>query len=279
MTLVAAVAALLGVALVVPPPGRRLIEARLSARVPRRGTRVADVVFAGLLVAAAGGVAWSGWGLQMAAPVTSVALILVTAVSSIRRAWAARVAGRRADEVARACDLVGSLVSVGHIPEAALLLAAEDCPVLGPVAAAHRVGADIGMALRVAGASAGGAGLVRLARAWEVGHRTGAPLGPALETVATSVRRDREVDQVVAAELAGPRASGQVLAVLPIVGLGAGIALGGDPLEFFLTGVAGPLCLVGGVGLACAGVIWTDALVGRASPRTTGRAVRGKGSS
>jgi tight adherence protein B len=108
-----------------------------------------------------------------------------------------------------------------------------------------------------------------------VGERTGAPLGQALGAVADSVRRDREIEQVVVAELAGPRASGQVLGILPIVGLTAGVAMGGEPVQFFLTGLAGPLCLVLGTGLACAGVIWTDALVLRATPGAS-RARRGR---
>jgi tight adherence protein B len=91
-------------------------------------------------------------------------------------------------------------------------------------------------------------------------------MGQALAAVAEAVRRDRDVEQVVVAELAGPRASGQVLGVLPILGLAAGFALGGEPVRFFLTGVVGPLCLVFGTALACTGVLWTEVLVGRATP-------------
>lgn len=91
-------------------------------------------------------------------------------------------------------------------------------------------------------------------------------MGQALSAVAEAVRRDREIERVVMSELAGPRASGQVLGVLPVVGLAAGFAMGGEPLTFFVTGVLGPVCLVVGTGLACAGVFWTDALVLRATP-------------
>jgi tight adherence protein B len=118
---------------------------------------------------------------------------------------------------------------------------------------------------------------VLLAQAWEVGERTGAPLGPALGAVADAVRRDREIDQVVLGELAGPRASGQVLGVLPIVGLAVGVALGGEPIRFFLAGFVGPLCLVLGTGLACAGLLWTEALVLRATPGNVGRVRRPRG--
>jgi tight adherence protein B len=60
-----------------------------------------------------------------------------------------------------------------------------------------------------------------------------------------------------------------VLAVLPVLGLATGFAMGGEPLAFFVTGWVGPACLVVGTGLACLGVIWTEALVGRATPKGT----------
>jgi len=189
-------------------------------------------------------------------------------VATVRTVLRTRMVSRRAADVARACDLIGSLVAIGHIPSVALLLAAEDCSVLEPVAAAHRVGAEVPAALRAAGSRAGGKGLVRLAQAWEVGERTGAPLGQALGAVAEAVRRDREIEQVVVSELAGPRASGQVLGLLPIVGLAAAVAMGAEPVQFFLTGILGPVCLVLGTGLACAGVFWTEVMVSRATPGT-----------
>jgi tight adherence protein B len=213
-------------------------------------------------------VALLGWGAGPGAATTSICLVVVTGVATVRAALRARKVSRRAAEVARACDLIGSLVAIGHLPAVALLLAAEDCAVLEPVAAAHRVGAEVSAALRAAGSAAGGKGLARLAQAWEVGERTGAPLGQALGAVADAVRRDHEIEQVVVAELAGPRASGQVLGLLPIVGLAAAVAMGAEPVQFFLTGILGPICLVVGTGLACTGVLWTDAMVSRAMPGT-----------
>ena len=276
MTIVAAVASAWVAWLLVSHPGARLVRARLHPRGARTPRAVGDAALAGWVVGATGVVTWLGWGAGPGAVATSVGLVLVTVVATVRTAIRTRRVSRRAADVARACDLIGSLVSIGHIPSAALTLAAEDCPVLEPVAAAHRVGAEVPAALRVAGVAAGGKGLVWLAQAWEVGARTGAPLGQALGAVAEAVRRDREIEQVVAAELAGPRASGQVLGVLPVLGLGAGFAMGGEPVQFFLTGVVGPLCLVLGTGLACAGVFWTDALVVRATPAPyTARRLRG----
>jgi tight adherence protein B len=95
-------------------------------------------------------------------------------------------------------------------------------------------------------------------------------MGQALAAVAETVRRDHAVEQIVEAELAGPRASGQVLAVLPALGLATGFAMGGEPLAFFVTGWVGPSCLVAGTALACLGLVWTEALVVRATPKRVG---------
>jgi tight adherence protein B len=234
-----------------------------------RGRRLVGNVATALIVnATLGGVTLAGWGPGRAAVVISGGLVVMTAAASVASRLRSRAASRTAVEVARACDLIGSLVAIGHIPAKAVSIAAVDCSVLAPVAAAQRVGGDVAMALRAAGVTAGGQGLVRLAQAWEVGERTGAPMGQALAAVADAVRKDHVVEQVVDAELAGPRASGQVLAVLPVLGLATGFAMGGEPLAFFVTGWWGPACLVVGTGLACLGVVWTEALVAGATPKS-----------
>lgn len=266
MSVLAALAASLLAMMLVAPSGARRIAHRLGRTSPVARRVVGEVTVAGLAVCAAGIVALLGWGPGAGAVVTSTGLLVVTVLGAVRGAVRRRRRTRRAAEVAQACDLVGSLVAIGHIPEAALVLAAEDCAVLEPVVAAHRVGTDVAAALRVAGSRPGGEGLVRLAQAWEVGARTGAPLGKALAAVAEAVRRDRDIERVVMAELAGPRASGQVLGVLPLVGLLAGFLMGGDPLRFFVTGVLGPVCLVLGTSLACSGLLWTEGMVMRATP-------------
>lgn len=255
------------VLVVVPHPGSRRLRLRLGRGQGRRRRLVGNVATALVVIATLSGVTLAGWGPGRAAVVTSGGLVVMTAAASVASRLRSRAASRTAVEVARACDLIGSLVAIGHIPAKAVGIAAEDCAVLAPVAAAQRVGGDVAVALRAAGVPAGGHGLVRLAQAWEVGERTGAPMGQALAAVADAVRKDHAVEQVVDAELAGPRASGQVLAVLPVLGLATGVAMGGEPLAFFVTGWWGPVCLVVGTGLACLGVVWTEALVASATPK------------
>ena len=55
------------------------------------------------------------------------------------------------------------------------------------------------------------------------------------------------------------------MAGLPLCGIALGYALGGDPIEFLLQGPLGWGCLVCGVALAAAGVLWVEALAQQAA--------------
>ncbi len=69
--------------------------------------------------------------------------------------------------------------------------------------------------------------------------------------------RDREAHRAqLAAQLAGVRASGYLLAALPAFGLLLGCGLGADPVEVLLTSTAGNVALAAGLALDVAGVAW-----------------------
>lgn len=85
-----------------------------------------------------------------------------------------------------------------------------------------------------------------------------------LEQVRASLEEAQNTASVVAGELAGPRATGQILAVLPLLGLGMAAGLGVNPFGFFSGGIGGRACLVAGVGFICAGVMWSEILARRA---------------
>lgn len=172
-------------------------------------------------------------------------------------------AGRRAAGISRACTVLAAEMELGKIPSTALVTAAADCPELAPAAAAAAIGADVVQVWQAQAAEPGGGGLRILARAWQVAVTTGAPLGPSLETVATALRADEEVDRLVAGELAAPRLTGLLLALLPMGGAGLGYLIGGDPIGF-LTGTPwGWGCLLAGCLLACVGLLWTEHLGGQ----------------
>jgi tight adherence protein B len=106
----------------------------------------------------------------------------------------------------------------------------------------------------------GHGGLADLARAWRVSADTGSPLAHSLEQVSDALTADLALRTVVAGELSAPRATGKIMAVLPFFGLGMGYLLGGDPVAYLLSSPWGWGCLVVGVGLASAGVLWIDRL-------------------
>lgn len=199
--------------------------------------------------------------------------VLGTALAVVGGTVARVVALHRADrrsrqaetDVARACGVLASYVRVGQVPADALVLVARDCPVLAEAAAVQQIGGDVPDALRTRATQPGHGGLADLARAWRVSSSTGAPVAPALEEVATGLASDESLRSVVSAELSAPRSTGKVMAVLPLVGIGLGYLLGGRPLDWLVAGPLGWACLLLGLLLAAAGVLWIERLAGAAS--------------
>ncbi|OXM46665.1 type II secretion system F family protein [Amycolatopsis alba] len=102
-----------------------------------------------------------------------------------------------------------------------------------------------------------------LANAWTLAGRFGLPMADVLD----AARRDAEAEigfrRRLQAKMAGPRASAAVLAVLPLVCLVLGEAMGASPLGVLTGTGAGGLLLVVGSGLIWAGTAWCRALTGR----------------
>jgi tight adherence protein B len=167
--------------------------------------------------------------------------------------------------VAHACAVLAAHVRVGRVPAEALASAAQDCPVMVEAHSINAVGGDVTTAWRLQACRPGYAGLRDLARAWQVSAETGAPLATALDQVSDALTADQALRTVVAGELAAPRATGKIMAALPFCGLSLGYLIGGDPLSFLLAGPPGWVCLIGGVALAAAGVLWIDLLAQRAT--------------
>lgn len=174
------------------------------------------------------------------------------------RARAAETGGR----VQLACDGLASALSAGAPTDSALEAAAGDWPPIAGVVAAHRLGGSVPEALRDL-ADEPGAGDVRLvAAAWQVAHRSGAGLAPALSDVAALLRRREGTRRLVRSELASARATARLLAGLPVFTLVLGAGVGGDPVRFLLGTTPGLLCLSGGLGLGVVGLWWIEAIAG-----------------
>ena len=257
MSLMAALAAGLACWLALGParPLRLRVRAAPAARWRGRGVWAG---FAGAVLAGAslaGGLLGGGAGAALG---TSVALPALTAVLVWRRHRGRAAAGVAGEEVFGACQLLAGLLRVGHVPTAALRIAARDAPILAEAAAVQEVGGPVAPALRRCGARPGCESLVELGIAWEVAERTGASLNATLDALTGRLSARRTVGHMVAAELSAPRATGRLLAVLPVAGVLLGYSFGGDPLAFLTGSLPGQLSLTAGIALGCAGVVWTE---------------------
>lgn len=169
---------------------------------------------------------------------------------------------RRATAVIELCAAVAGGLRAGRQPAEALLAAAPGGPASGPeVLAAARFGGDVPGALRGAAGEPGAQGLAGVAACWQVAAGGGAGLADGLDRVAAALRAERDERDELQAQLAGPRATALLLALLPVFGLLMGTALGAAPLRVLLHTPAGLLCLAAGCLLEWAGLVWTGRIV------------------
>ena len=176
-----------------------------------------------------------------------------------------RSALRARADVAQACTVLASYLRVGQVPAAALAIAAADCQVLREGHQAATLGGDVVEVWRQQSRRAGHSGLLELSRAWQVSVEAGAPMSATLDQVAASLAADQALTRVIDSELATARATSKIMAALPACGVAIGYLLGGDPGRWLLAGPSGWACVLVGVVLACAGVLWIEALARQAS--------------
>lgn len=132
-------------------------------------------------------------------------------------------------------------------------------PALVSAVAACKLGGDVPEALRRAGSDR--PALLALAALWEVCEGSGAALASALDRAVAGAEQAQRVRREVQAQLAGPRSTVRVLALLPAVGVGMGVLMGADPLGFLLGTAWGWGCLLVAAVLEAAGVFWMRRLV------------------
>lgn len=226
----------------------------------------------GLRFARAPGTAPSVW---LAVPVVLVGfgwvagLLAVAALLLGRRVVAER---RRAAVVrlerARALDALSLLAAelrAGRPAPEALDYAAQvamgpTAQALAAAAATARLGGDVPAALAIGG-SAVPQVLRSLAACWEVCSATGSGLAAGVDRLEEGLRAAEAHRRAVDAELAGPRATAGLLAVLPVAGIGLASALGAHPIHVLLHTPVGIACLLGGLVLDAVGLLWTRRLV------------------
>ncbi|MFD9499783.1 type II secretion system F family protein [Streptomyces sp. NPDC060035] len=172
---------------------------------------------------------------------------------------------RAADAVTALCGAVVGELRAGREPGQALLAAGRNAGALGvaeaAVLAAARFGGDVPGALRQASAGPGLGGLAGVAACWRVAVDGGAGLAAGLDRLEGALRAERRRREALRAQLAGAWSTVVVLALLPVVGLGLGAALGADPLRVLLHSPGGLACLVAGCLLETAGLFWAARIV------------------
>lgn len=171
---------------------------------------------------------------------------------------------RRASERVRVIQALGALAAeleAGQPPGMALDRAGGLPSVWPATRAAARLGGDVVGALAVDAREHGV--LRQLAACWQVGADTGAGLSLSVGRLAEAARAAEDVRVDLEGQLAGPRATARMLALLPLVGIGFGMMLGSDPLAWLLGTTPGRLCLLAGVLLTAAGAFWTGRIAAR----------------
>jgi tight adherence protein B len=204
-----------------------------------------------------------GAGVAVLAGSPVAAGVVLVAVLAAGRMRAARTR-RLADESGRAavlevCAVLVSELRAGRAPREALRWAAPTDHEIGSmVSAALRYDRDPAVALREISERPGAAGLRRLSACWQAADRGGSGLAMAVDRVAEGLRAEEAQRREVSAQLAAPRATARLLAVLPVFGLVLAAGLGGRPLHILTHTPYGLACLVLGILLDLGGLVWTE---------------------
>lgn len=206
---------------------------------------------------AAGAAVLAGAALAVALSAALIAAVVVdefTAVAGRRR----DAAGHRS--VATALEVLAAELAAGSRESSALRAAADaggpSARCLGTAARLGEIGAD--PATGFEGTFSG------LAGAWRMRATCGTPLAQLVASVGDDVAARTERRRALDCALAGPRASGAMLASLPVLGVVLGAAMGARPLSFLFGAGRGSTILLVGVGLEVGGWCWIKLLVARA---------------
>lgn len=208
-------------------------------------------------------------GFLLAGPGGALAASLATATAW--RRWTARRTLRRTmaavDGLVEALRSLVAELRAGAHPAAAAESAAVDAEpaaaqAMRSIAAAARLDGDIDRALRTHHATtpATTRALTQLAQAWTLVRRHGLALADVLDAVHHDLDTRIRFARQVLARMAGPRTSATILALLPLVGLALGQAMGAHPLHLLTATPSGQLLLLLGTTLICAGLTWTARL-------------------
>ena len=184
------------------------------------------------------------------------------------RRWRSRHAARkRRGEVVELCQALAAELEAGAPPRVALVAAAEGLATFDQLATvAESTYGDVSTVLTSLARAPGCEGLARVAACWRLCERSGVGLSVAVGRRADALRDDEQVRRETAAQVAGPRATGVMLALLPLFGLGMGSALGAAPLRLLFHTPAGLLLVGSAAVLEVLGLVWMSRITRRVLP-------------
>lgn len=206
------------------------------------------------------------------AAVGNVTVAVALTIIAIMGGWLwRRAAAARASETVEA-DLVAAMssvvaeLSVGSPPSVAYANAGREIADSRPESDVARALTTVATTIELGGTITGAqvpqsvsrcGGWTAMATAWDIGHSCGVPMRDLLESARADLVARRSFAARTHAGLAGPRATAAVLALLPILGIGLGQALGADPIRILAGGGMGGILLVVGTALGATGLWWS----------------------
>lgn len=167
------------------------------------------------------------------------------------------------EEAAATVHRLAALVAGGLPIDRAWAVLGTDAAAVAAQAGEGAAGGGAGPRRGDRGDAAASGGLVAAVLA--VAQETGAPMAPTLERLAGLLREQAAQRRALDASLAGPRATAKLVMMLPIVGLGFGLALGLDVLGAVASGGIGTWSVLVGAALMVAAWAWSRAIVRRAA--------------
>jgi tight adherence protein B len=204
------------------------------------------------------------------------AIAVAVASTTIRLQWRARTQLRHhlttAESMSHAIHGMVAELRAGAHPVAAAESAAQDATapadtILTAIASTARLGGDLTSVLTrfTTDNPTLRPSLRPLIHAWSLAQRHGLPLAEVLDAVRTDVANRLRFAHKVKAHMAGPKASGTVLAALPLLGVLLGETMGANPLHILLANPLGQALLALGTTLICTGLYWINRLTTRAA--------------
>lgn len=206
-------------------------------------------------------------------PVAAVVLAgaLAATPRGLRTIVRRRLHARRDGQLPESLERLASALRAGSAPTTAFVAIAHEAP--APLHAELRVVADeiqhgAGMAAAVDAWAArpGASPTVRLAAAaLSLGVTAGGEVARSMDRVAATLRERRELQAEVHSLATQARASAGVLGMAPVGFTALVSTIEPGMVQFLVTTPVGVLCLVGGLGLEVAGVVWMARIVAAAS--------------